>query len=70
MPAPCPTQFLRPGDRIEFAGRVIDMTAVHPLPGRVEVSFIGLDCVIGTDVWDPELEVTLIRTAAEAVPAW
>jgi hypothetical protein len=65
MPAPIEAKYLVIGDRVEFAGQIVDMTAVHPLPNRVEVTFIPLDGTAETAVWDPMQEVTLLHTATE-----
>lgn len=69
MPAPIPARLLVKGDRVQLGAAVVDITAAYPLPGRVEVSFIGVDCKVGTDVLDPEQEIILVRSATEAVTA-
>lgn len=65
--AACPARLLVVGDRIQIGDTVLDVTAVYPLPGRVELSFIGLDCRVSSEVLDPETEVTLIHSATEAL---
>lgn len=65
----CPARLLVRGDRIRLGGTVLDVTAVYPLPGRVEMSFLGMDLRVSTDVLDPDLEVAIVRTASQAVTA-
>lgn len=70
MPAPCPVRLLVKGDRVRLPeGAHADVTGVYPLPGRVEVSWMTDDCFVGSRIFAPDVELLVIRTAAEQVLA-
>jgi hypothetical protein len=67
--ATCPARLLTRGDVISIDGVELELTAVFPLPTRVEVSHLDAGWRVGTDVFEPDQELEFVRSAAQAVTA-